>query len=344
MAHFRTSALCLLVAGTLAAQTWPADQAASGRTAYLGNCASCHLPNLSGRNEAPQLSGGNFMSVWSTRTAGDLATYMQETMPPSNPGGLGQETYQALAAFILQANGAAPGSAGATTRINTVASGQMPAPMLASLNDASTDQASLSTQPRPTGHSVRGTVKNFVPVTDAMLTNPDPADWLMIRRNYQAWSYSPLTQITADNVKNLRLKWVWSMNDGGASQPTPLVHDGIIFLSNTSNTVQALDGRTGDLIWENHIGPDALRAYGATRSLAIYGDKVFLSTTDAKLVALDARTGKVVWTSEVADSKKGYASSSGAITIRRQSSPGPHWLHAIPRRRLLHQRLGRRDR
>jgi alcohol dehydrogenase (cytochrome c) len=149
-----------------------------------------------------------------------------------------------------------------------------------------------------------------------MLANPDPADWLMIRRNFQGWSYSPLSEITTANVKNLRLKWVWSMNDGGASQPTPIVHGGTIFLSNTSNTVQAIDARTGDLIWENHIGPDAERAYGASRSMAIYGDKVYLSTTDAKLVALDARTGAVVWTSEVADSKVGYASSSGAIAIK----------------------------
>ena len=56
-----------------------------------------------------------------------------------------------------------------------------------------------------------GEVKNYVPVTDAMLRNPDPGDWLMIRRNYQAWSHSPLTQINAANVKDLRL--VWSVGD-----------------------------------------------------------------------------------------------------------------------------------
>ena len=76
-------------------------------------------------------------------------------------------------------------------------------------------------------------------------SNPDPGDWLMVRRNYQAWSYSPLTEITANNVRDLRLAWVWAMNDGGANEPTPIVHNGIIYLANTSNTVQALDGQKG---------------------------------------------------------------------------------------------------
>ena len=89
----------------------------------------------------------------------------------------------------------------------------------------------------------------------------------MIRGNYQGWSYSSLNQITADNVKNLRLEWMWAMNEGGATEPTPIVHNGIIYLSNSSNTVQALDGKTGELIWENRIGPDSTRGYGATRSL-----------------------------------------------------------------------------
>ena len=85
------------------------------------------------------------------------------------------------------------------------------------------------------------------------------------------------------------------MNEGGAVEVTPIVHDGVIFLSNTSNTVQALDARTGELIWENRLGPASTVAYGGTRSLGLYQDKVFVATTDAKLHALDARTGKVVW-------------------------------------------------
>ncbi|MSV27590.1 MAG: alcohol dehydrogenase [Bryobacterales bacterium] len=321
MTALLTTLFALLATSAMMAQTYTTAQALAGRAAYLGNCASCHLPNMNGNNEAHALTGGNFQNVWRDRTVGQLAAYMQLTMPPGNRGGLGEETYVALAAFILEANGAAPGAqalaAGSGLRIGAVSNGQIPASLLAILNDPKSDQAGSSFRPGagPKGHSVKGTVKNYRPVTDAMLRNPDPGDWLMIRRNYQAWSYSPLTQVTTANVKDLRLKWVWAMNDGGANQPTPIAHDGIIYLSNTSNTMQALDGRTGDLIWENRIGPESTRAYGGTRGISILGDKVFLSTTDARLHALDARTGRVVWQSDVAPPKRGYSSTSGSIAI-----------------------------
>ncbi len=138
-----------------------------------------------------------------------------------------------------------------------------------------------------------------------MLRNPDPGDWLMIRRNYQAWSYSPLNQITANNVKGLQLAVGLGHERRLRSEPTPIVHNGIMFLANTGNTVQALDAKTGDLIWENRVGSGLLTGT-ATRSLGLYDDKVFLATTDAHIVALDARTGKLVWDTMIADHKKGY--------------------------------------
>ena len=75
---------------TVAAYT--AAQAASGLAAYQTNCASCHLPDLNGRNEAPQLAGGNFMNAWGSRTTTDLIRFTQATMPPANRGGLNEET------------------------------------------------------------------------------------------------------------------------------------------------------------------------------------------------------------------------------------------------------------
>src|SRR5260221_2089530 len=198
--------------------------------------------------------------------------------------------------------------------IRSIASGEVPARRPTAIPSGDFVATRPTTGLR--GLTVSGEVKNYVPVTDEMLLHPDPGDWLMIRRNYQAWSYSPLAQITTKNVQDLQLAWVWAMNDGGANQPTPIVHNGIIYLANTSNTVQALDGRTGELIWENHIGPDATIAYGATRSLAIYQDKVFLATTDARMIALDARSGKIVWETAIANKSKGYGNTSGPIVIR----------------------------
>ena len=297
-----------------------ATQADAGRRLYLAHCASCHLPDLAGRNEAAQLAGSNFIRAWGRRTAGDLFTYIRATMPPGNRGNLGDENYLNLAAFILHANGAQAGnqalSAGVRVPIGSVAAGNMPADLRIILESTTADiPGGVQQVSKPLGLVVAGQVRNYVPVTDGMLRKPDPGDWLMIRRNYQAHSYSPLNSITTANVGNLRLEWVWAMNEGGANQPTPIVHNGIIYLANTSNTVQALDGRTGDLIWENHIGPDATRAYGATRSLAIYDEKVFIATTDAQLYGLDARTGWIVWQTAIADPKKGYINSSGPLVI-----------------------------
>ena len=314
----------LTLSGVAAAQPTPftAAQSTAGQAVYQVHCATCHLANLGGRNEAPQLAGGNFMNAWGRRSTRDLVLMMQATMPPSNRGGLGEEAYVNLAAFFLEANGALPGTqplrAATVTTISSVANGKMPATLQAKLNSAATaNQAGVTQVPTsgPKGLTVTGEVKRFVPVTDAMLRNPDPADWLMIRRNYQAWSYSPLAEINAANVHGLQLAWVWAMNDGGASQPTPIVHDGIIYLSNTSNTVQALDGRTGELIWEHRIGPESTRAYGATRSLAIYQDKILVPTTDAKLYALNARNGKIVWQADVGPAGRGYANSSGPLVV-----------------------------
>jgi alcohol dehydrogenase (cytochrome c) len=299
---------------------YTAIQAAAGLAAYQTNCAACHLPDLSGRNEAPPLAGGNFMNAWGSRTTSELIRYMQASMPPASRGGLSDETYADIAGFILQANGASAGerplAVSMPVRIDSVASGQMPPALRETLTKAANaDQAMAPRASAPKGITVAGQVKNYLPVTDEKLRNPDPADWLMARGNYQAWSYSPLAQINSGNVRRLQLAWVWAMNDGGANEPTPIVHDGIIYLTNTSNTLQALDGRTGDLIWENRIGPESTRAYGATRALAIFDDKLFLTTTDSRLYALDTRTGKIVWQSAIADSKQGYSNTSGAIVI-----------------------------
>src|SRR5262247_3442579 len=93
-------------------------------------------------------------------------------------------------------------------------------------------------------------VRDVRPVTDAMLRNPAPGDWLNWRRTDNAWGYSPLDQITRQNVPQLQLVWSWAMDDTGAQEATPLVYDGIMYLPNPRGVIQAIDGATGDLVWE----------------------------------------------------------------------------------------------
>ena len=170
-----------------------------------------------------------------------------------------------------------------------------------------------------------GQVKDFRPITEAMLRNPAPGDWLNWRRTDNAWGYSPLDQINKQNVQQLQLAWSWAMDDTGAQEATPLVYDGIMYLPNPRGVIQALDAATGDLIWEYR--PDAgqtpapaaggvAEGRGIQRNIAIFGDKIFATTNDAHIVAVDARTGKLVWDTRVADSKLGYEYTSGPIVVR----------------------------
>src|SRR5947209_8592083 len=159
--------LTLFISVAVSATAQPpftAAQMNAGRSAYQDNCASCHLPDLAGRNEAPQLSGGNFMLAWGGRSASALATYMQETMPPGNPGSLGKQTYLDIAAFVLEANGAKAGpqplTASSTEPIKNAANGQMPTALHELLSVPTSDQAGLSQQVGPKGYTVRGEVKN----------------------------------------------------------------------------------------------------------------------------------------------------------------------------------------
>jgi alcohol dehydrogenase (cytochrome c) len=147
-----------------------------------------------------------------------------------------------------------------------------------------------------------------------MLRNPDPSDWLIIRHDYHATNYSPLNQITTQNVKDLQLQWVWAMNEG-TNQPAPVVHNGIMYIMNAGSIVQAIDARKGDLIWENRVGTAATGS--SQRGLAIYEDKVFVTTSDAHIYALDARTGKNIWDTVIGDRKQSnYSTSSGPIVIK----------------------------
>jgi alcohol dehydrogenase (cytochrome c) len=301
---------------------YTAEQATAGRAVYQASCSGCHGADLSGLNSASALAGGLFLSSWGDRTPSELVSFLEGAMPPGNPGSLGEQAYVNVTAFILDFNGARPGNqpltAASKVAIRSVATGQIRPQSPATGRRGAPGEplggrAEAAVPPTPRGLVVSGEVKNFTPVTDAMLRNPDPSDWLMIRHDYHATNYSTLNQITSQNVKELQLQWVWAMNEG-TNQPAPIVHDGIMYLMNAGSIVQALDARKGNLIWENRVGKTATGS--SQRGLAIYGDKVYVTTSDAHIYALDARTGKNVWDTVIGDRKQSnYSTSSGPIVI-----------------------------
>ena len=162
---------------------------------------------------------------------------------------------------------------------------------------------------------------DFVPVTDAMLQDPAPADWLMWRRTLDSWGYSPLEQINRENVGDLRMVWSRALALSRRQQGTPLVYDGVMYMPNPRDVIQAIDAVTGDLIWEyRRDRPDDLGDYliasliDTNRNIAIYGNLIIDTTTDDYLIALDAETGELVWETQILDYTKNPAhQTSGPI-------------------------------
>src|SRR5256884_7961503 len=148
----------------------------------------------------------------------------------------------------------------------------------------------------------------FVPVTDAMLQNPDPADWLMWRRTLNSWGYSPLDQINRTNVRSLKMVWTRGMGPG-IQEATPLVYRGVMYLPNPSDLVQSINGATGELIWEykRQWEEDVTKilpvAPSINRNIAIYGNTIIDTSADDQLYALDAASGKLAWQSRILDMK-----------------------------------------
>jgi alcohol dehydrogenase (cytochrome c) len=149
-------------------------------------------------------------------------------------------------------------------------------------------------------------VRNFVPVTDAMLANPGPDDWLMYSRTYDAQRFSPLNQINRQNVGQLKTAWT-KATPTGTFEGIPIVYRGVLYVMVPGAVVWALDGANGNLIWEyKRETPAASR----TKTLAIYDDLVFYAAPDGYLVALDAITGKVRW-----ETKTDGGMTSGPIVV-----------------------------
>ena len=186
-------------------------------------------------------------------------------------------------------------------------------------------------------------VDDFTPVTDAMLQDPAPADWLNWRRTLDAQAHSPLDQITTANAADLRLVWSWALANG-SQQTTPLVYDGVMYVANPGEIVHALDAASGEPLWEyRRDAPPPGDSYGgpppgrAHRNIAIYRDMIYLNTADAHVVALDARTGDVAWDTDVGQGV-GFQFSSGAIVADGRVVSGLTGLRPLPRRHVLHRR------
>jgi alcohol dehydrogenase (cytochrome c) len=315
--HFLGAGLAVLMAlasipSPVAAFT--ALQAANGKQTFDQHCSSCHLITLRGSAHGSELVGAGFMSRWGARTTAELFRYNSSNMPPGTSGALSEADHLDIVAHILRVNGHEAGIDELRTDSNLlIRSGEESDDSQTTLQSWS-KAGSIEAEAKSRSGFVNKAVQNFNPVTDQMLQQPAAEDWLSWRRTLDGHGYSPLDQISRDNVDQLKLAWVIAMHEG-SNQVTPLVHDGVMYLTNPGNVIQALDARSGELIWEYAYSfPEESKTLGGpTRNIALYGDKLFMATYDAAIVAVDARTGEQLWRTVKADHREGYTHTSGPI-------------------------------
>ncbi len=288
------------------------DQAAQGKTVYAAQCGNCHGRNLSGSEFATPLNGTAFSLNWGGKSAAALFTFVRTRMPPTAVGSLTPEATAGVVAYLLQVNGAKAGETALAADPTTLAALRIPRNPAAR---ASPMMPLSPLSPPVPKVFVPNPLDQMSPVSDAMLRSPADGDWLLWRRTYSDQGFSPLRQITKQNVDELRLSWGWTLPTG-RNETTPLEHDGVLFVASWGDNIQALDAVTGDLLWQySRVLPSDARPE-VRRNIAIYGERLFESTSDDHVVALDVKTGIVVWDMPVADFHQGWQTTGGPLIAK----------------------------
>ena len=289
--------------------SYTAEQAELGQGAYAEGCASCHGDNLDDGEFAPPLKGVDFRETWRADAPGQLFDLTRATMPQDRPGTLGDDIYAQLVAYILQENGSAPGEAALPAdpvALEAMASPRWPRGPGGGLSPG-------ATIPPPPAR--RNPLNSLKPVTAEMLADVPDESWLLWRRTYDAFGFSPLKQIDTTNVGDLRVAWTWSLPPG-PNESTPIVHDGVLFMHGYGDHVQALDAATGDLLWQYSRRLPRGVSPSLKRGISIYGDRLYVPTSDAHVVALDVKTGHAVWDQPVGDLELGLRMTGGPLVAK----------------------------
>lgn len=259
----------LLIAGGSAAvslsQPAAGGGAAESEALYNARCKSCHEPPVPRAPGREQLRGMPNPQIVEALTNG--------TMKPMAEG-LSAAQISGLAAFL-------------TGRATLAQEGSVP-------RVAAPAAAPPDVTPDASAAAILGKVR---PVSPATLKAPAAGDWLHWGGTYDGQNFSPLTRIDRKTVKALAPAWRLPI-PAGPSMPTPLVHDGVMFLQTSPDTVMALDGASGAVLWRRSYKPSLPSSQ--KMGLAISGGRLFVPTSDLHVIALDARTGETVWDHEIA--------------------------------------------
>ena len=287
---------------------WAASAAlsAQGQAIYVERCAVCHAVSLEGGSHGPTLLGAAFVDKWQAKQSGELISFIAASMPPGQAGALAPGEYRAVGEYIAA-------KSGLDARWKSVTASRAEPSKAAPATDDRKPEGLLATIARMAAVGNRS-LDHFNPVTEEALSAPPPGEWLNWRRTRTGFGDSPLDQINTANVSSLRLAWSLALPDG-ASETTPLVRDGTMFVLAPRGKLFAVDAKTGDFIWEYRYvtptgdGPVPL----PNRNIALYQDLVFITTSDAATVAVDARTGQQRWRAQNGNPADGFQHTAGPV-------------------------------
>jgi len=278
-----------------AGSAYTPEQAERGRRVYGAYCATCHGAELEGA-VGPALTGAGFLHQWAPRGAPDLYRVLRTSMPKPAGGSLSAEAYADVFSYILERNGLQAG-----TKPFDGSPAMLDALPLAMLAAASGPAPRVAPEFIP---GVRSAPLGAGP-TQAELTNsPDPGNWLYHTGNYAGTRYSPLTEITAANVGELRVACAYQVGMAGTFYAGPIVDRGTMYLTTTRLTL-AIDAATCRERWKHSWEPRDQMLWPNNRGVAVKDGYVVRGTADGYLVALDAKDGKLLWARQVAKPAQG---------------------------------------
>ena len=274
----RACGLPVLLAGSLLSLPLLAQDVAVGTEIFNATCAHCHGGNAQGGVLGPSIL---------QRVSADSDAALVEFLKVGNPlkgmppAAVPENQFGDLLAYLR---------------------------LLAS----TTADASFATDTTRNRYASMPSIEEFEPVTEAMLLNPSPNDWLWFSRTADAQRFSPLDQINRSNVRQLGLAWSKGL-PAGMTETIPTVYNGVMYLTMPGGNVAALDATTGDTIWLYQREYVNAGAGGSSRSktMAIFEDLIYFTAPDETIVALDARTGAVRWEAPT----DGRGNTTGAIVV-----------------------------
>ncbi len=277
----------------------------AGRTAFRAHCAECHGADLTGSDVGAPLTGTRFDYSWRGKPAGALAFHVWR-MPPkavAEPGSVSAEAHTNILAYLLRMNGMESGDVALPSDLDAM--GDLIIPKLPGMDhDPYVPVTKTEKQ--------SALLDNLPSVTEEVLLNPSPNDWVHWGGSYDMHNFSRLDEINKENVSGLKPAFRVPLREG-RSNPSPLVYQGVMYLYAAPETLLAMDATNGDILWRHKY--ESTGKVGNHMGVALHGDRAYFPTSDLHVLALNAKTGELIWDHTILSGQSGFDLRSAPLVV-----------------------------